>query len=139
MDQGLRAAFSAEKVRSFGDSPSISWGVYAVSIIAFCMCDASGERRKKTEDREAQGKGQWSLTELGGQVQDLRREACPHLNPEKVLEGPETFDIAAFLLGTVVMEWSREVMEHKDKASQGKPRGLTVGPFSCVCSISGQD
>lgn len=43
-----------------------------------------------------------------------------HLNHEKVLKGPEAFDTAVFLLGTIVIEWSREAMEHRDKAFQGK-------------------
>lgn len=63
----------------------------------------------------------------------MRREACPHLNPEKVLEGPETFDIAAFLLGTVVMEWSRELWSTKIKPPRGSLEGSQWVP-SAVCA-----
>lgn len=53
-----------------------------------------------------------------------------HPNHEKVLEGPRAFHIAAFLLATIVIKQSWEAMGHKEKALQGRPGRVPVGPYS---------
>lgn len=56
VEQVLRAALRTEKVRSLGDSPSISWCVYAVNLIGFCVCEKERSFRKREEEERRWGR-----------------------------------------------------------------------------------
>lgn len=56
---------------------------------------------------------------MQGNLSRGRRQTL-HPNHEKVPEGPEAFDTAAFSLATIAMKQSWEVMGHKDKNLPGQ-------------------